>query len=217
MIIVVGAGPGVGGSVARRFGVEGFDIGLVGMGETLQQVGTGLRDQGFTADWAEAHVADAGALRDAVEQLASRTGRVDVLHFNPSAYRASDALHLTADELLQDVALGVGGLLTAVQAARPSMRRGSRVTATGSIAADRPSPEAPSLGVQKAGLRNLVQSLDPVLAPDGIRAAILTVDGALTPGDPESPLHPDQVAEAIHAAATQRESEWRSELRHPAS
>jgi NAD(P)-dependent dehydrogenase (short-subunit alcohol dehydrogenase family) len=215
MIIVVGAGPGVGAAVARRFGRDGYDVGLVGMGEALPQVGTALREQGLTVDWAEAHVADAEALREAVEGLAARTGRVDVLHFNPSAYRASDPLHLTVPELLEDVALGVGGLLTAVQAAHPSMRPGSRVTATGSIAADLPSPEAASLGVQKAGLRNLVQSLDRVLAPDGIRAVSVTVEGALAPRDPDSLLHPDRVADALHAAAHQDESGWRTELRHP--
>ena len=214
-IIVVGAGPGVGAAVARRFGRVGYDIGLVGMGDSLEQVGTGLRDQGLTVEWAEADAADPAALRDAVERLAARTGRVDVLHFNPSAYRAKDALQLTVPELLEDVALGVGALLTAVQAARPSMRSGSRVTATGSMAADRPSPEAPSLGVQKAGLRNLVHSLDRVLAPEGIRAVSVTVAGALAPRDAESPFHPDRVADAIHAAAHQDETGWRTEVPHP--
>jgi NAD(P)-dependent dehydrogenase (short-subunit alcohol dehydrogenase family) len=108
----------------------------------------------------------------------------------------------------------VGGLLTAVQAARPFMSAGARITATGSVAADRPSPEAASLGVQKAGLRNLVHSLDRALAPDAIRAVSVTVDGVLAPKDPDSPFHPDRVADAIHAAATQGEDGWRSEVRY---
>ena len=98
------------------------------------------------------------------------------------------------------MALGVGGLLTAVQAARPFMRAGGRVTATGSMAADRPSASAASLGVQKAGLQNLVRSLDTTLKPDGIRAVSVTVRGRWAR---KSPFTPDNVAaEAIHAAAT---------------
>ena len=101
-------------------------------------------------------------------------------------------MELTVDELLEDVALGVGGLLTAVQAARPFMTAGGRVTATGSMAADRPSAGAASLGVQKAGLQNLVRSLDTTLKPDGIRAVSVTVRGTL---GKEGPFTPDNVAE----------------------
>ena len=49
------------------------------------------------------------------------------------------------------------------------MRSGGRITATGSMAADKPWNEAASLGVQKAGLRNLIRSIDTTLKPDGIR------------------------------------------------
>ena len=96
------------------------------------------------------------------------------------------------------MALGVGALLTAVQAVRPFLSAGGRVTVTGSMAADKPWNEAASLGVQKAGVRNLVHSLDTTLKPDGIRAVSVTVRGSL---DREGPFTPDRVAEAIHAAA----------------
>jgi NAD(P)-dependent dehydrogenase (short-subunit alcohol dehydrogenase family) len=134
---------------------------------------------------------------------------VDVLHFNPSAFRQEDPLHLSVPHLLEDVALGVGALLTAVQAVRPFLRSGSRITATGSMAADQPWHEAASLGVQKAGLRNLVHSLDATLSPDGIRAVSVTVRGML--GE-DGPFTPGRVAEAIHAAAHQDESSWASEV-----
>ncbi len=216
LIVVVGAGPGVGGSVARRFGREGYDVGLIGLGPGLQPLGTSLQEQGITTGWTEADVTDEAALAAAVDRLAQHTGRIDVLHFNPSAFRQKDPLTLSVSELLQDVALGVGALLTALQAARPHLSRGGRVTATGSMAADAPWHEAASLGVQKAGLRNLVHSIDRTLAPDGIRAVSVTVAGSLAPDDPDSPFHPDQVAEAVHAAAFQDEAGWRSEVRHPA-
>ncbi|MDX6327092.1 MAG: hypothetical protein QOK15_3446, partial [Nocardioidaceae bacterium] len=167
--------------------------------------------------WAAADVADPASLTAAVERFGGHTGRVDVLHFNPSVFRAKDPLQLTAPELLEDVAVGVGALLTAVQAARPFMSRGARITATGSAAADRPSPHATSLGVQKAGLRNLVHGLDRALEPDGIRAVSVTVHGVLQPHDPDSPFFPDRVADALFDAAFQEESGWQSELVYPAS
>jgi NAD(P)-dependent dehydrogenase (short-subunit alcohol dehydrogenase family) len=217
-IVVVGAGPGIGGSVARAFGARGYDVGLVGRGhDALTMLGESLQGEGLTAGWTEADVTDPVGLTAAIERLASHSGRVDVLHFNPSAYRPKDPLALTVPELLEDLALGVGGLLTSVRAARPYMSAGARVTATGSAAADRPAPGASSLGVQKAGLRNLVRSLDATLAPDGIRAVSVTVNGVLAPNDPGSPFHPDRVAQAILAAASQDETGWRSEVAHPES
>lgn len=209
VVIVVGAGPGVSGSLARLYAAHGHRAGLVGVDEgVLRELAASIGGE-EQARWAVADVTDVEAATAAVTGLAEGFGRVDVLHFNPSAYRAKDPLHLEVDELLTDVRLGVGALLTAVQAARPYMSTGGRVTATGSMAADQPSHEAASLGVQKAGLRNLVQSLDATLAPDGIRAVSVTVRGALAR---EGAFTPDRVAQALYDAAHQDEREWRAEV-----
>ena len=210
VIVVVGAGPGVSGSVARRFAREGYDIALLGIDEEqLRTLAAELEELGATVGHAVADVTDVEAAGDAVRRFGEHAGRIDVLHFNPSAFREKDPLELTVPELLEDVTLGVGALLVAVQAARPFMSAGGRVTATGSMAADQPSAGAASLGVQKAGLRNLVQSLDATLAPDGIRAVSVTVRGTLAK---EGPFTPDRVAEAILAAARQDDADWRAEI-----
>ena len=209
-IMVVGAGPGVSGSVARRFAREGYDVGLVGVDQAvLGTLADELRGLGVGVESAVADITDTDAAGAAMAGLAERLGGVDVLHFNPSAFREKDPLTLTVPELLEDVALGVGALLTAVQAVRPHLRSGGRVTATGSMAADKPWNRAASLGVQKAGLRNLVHSLDATLAPDGIRAVSVTVRGTL---GKEGPFTPDRVAEAIYEAASQDEGGWRTEV-----
>jgi len=215
LALVVGAGPGVSGYVARVWGRRGYEVALIGLDiEQLTGLGESLKGDGIAAGWTDADVTDRDSLTAAVDRLVGYSGRLDVLHFNPSAYREATPLELTVPELLEDVALGVGALLTAVQAARPFMGPGGRITATGSIAADRPSHRAASLGVQKAGLRNLVHSLDATLAPDGIRAVSVTVDGVLDRDDPASPFHPERVAEAIVAAAVRDEGEWGSEVVH---
>ena len=210
LILVVGAGPGVGGSVARRFGREGYDVALVSRGqEELTRLGEELQAAGITTGWSALDLTDEAAFRAAVERFGGFGGRIDVVHFNPSAFRHLDPLHLSPDALLDDVRLGVAGLLTAVQAARPFMGAGARVTATGSMAADKPWHEAASLGVQKAALRNLVRSLDATLRPDGIRAVSVTVNGTLEKG---TAFDPDRVADAIYAAAHQDEQHWRTEI-----
>ena len=210
VIVVVGAGPGVSGSVARRFADEGYDVALLGQDQgVLDELTADLEGRGAAVGHAVADVTDEQAARDAVRRFGEHTGRIDVLHFNPSAWRAADPLALTVAELLEDVALGVGALLTVVQAARPYMSSGARISVTGSMAADEPSSGAASLGVQKAGVRNLVHSLDQALAPDGIRAVSVTVRGALAR---EGAFTPDRVADAIWAAVTTDDSQWRSEV-----
>jgi NAD(P)-dependent dehydrogenase (short-subunit alcohol dehydrogenase family) len=217
LLVVVGAGPGVGAAVARRFGRDGYDAALISHDAgRLEALGKALQDEGITAGWTAADVADEAALRAAVTRFASRENRIDVLHFNPSAFRQRDPIALSVDDLLADVRVGVGGLLVAVQAARPFLSAGARITATGSMAADRPWHQAASLGVQKAALRNLVRSLDATLRGDGIRAVSLTVEGTLAPDDEDSAFHPAKVAEAIWAAAHQPEDSWRTEVPYPA-
>lgn len=210
VIVVVGAGPGLGVAIARRFGNEGYDVALVGRSdEEAEFLGRALQGEGVTTRWTTADVSDEQALTEAVAGLGGHTGRIDVLHFNPSAFRQKDPLELTPDELLEDVRLGVAGLLTAVQAARPFLSEGGRVTATGSMAADEPWNEAASLGVQKAGLRNLVRSIDATLEEHGIRAMSLTVNGTLAP---DTSFSPDLVADALYRAATRPAGEWQVEV-----
>lgn len=210
VIVIVGAGPGVSGSVARRFAADGYDVGLIGVDEApIGELTLDLESAGAGVGHVVADFTDEAAATAAVTELGERLGSIDVLHFNPSVFREKNPLTLTVAELLEDVALGVGALLTAVQAARPFMSSGGRITATGSMAADQPWHEAASLGVQKAGLRNLVRSLDATLAGDEIRAVSVTVRGTLAR---EGAFTPDRVAEAIHAAAHQDLGDWHAEL-----
>lgn len=210
VVLIVGAGPGVSGSLARLYAADGHDIGLLGVdADVLASLGEELAALGAAVRSAVADVTDVAAAREAIDGIAASFGHIDVLHFNPSAFREKDPLELEVSELLDDVALGVGALLTSVQTARPYMTAGGRITVTGSMAADKPWNRAASLGVQKAGIRNLVRSIDTTLQPDGIRAVSVTVRGTLSS---EGAFTPDRVAAALLAAARQDESHWESEL-----
>ncbi|MBD8871080.1 SDR family oxidoreductase [Nocardioides donggukensis] len=200
-LLVLGAGPGVGAEVARRFAREGYAVALAARSADRL---AGLADEiGGTAHPVD--LTDPESLTRVVREVGEAAGHLDVLHFNPSAFRMADPLHLRVEDLLDDLRLGVTPLLTAVQAARPHLRRGARVLVTGSAAAEKPWHEACSLGMQKAALRNLVVSLDATLAPDGIRAVAVQVEGLLAD---EGPFAPPAVAEALHAAAARPDADW---------
>lgn len=210
LVVVVGAGPGLGAAIARRYGAEGYDVALVARDEPgLVAIGESLQASGITTGWSALDIRDDAALTAAIGRFGERSGRIDSVHVNPSAFRQADALTLTPDELLADLRVGVAPLLTAVQAARPYLTAGGRVTATGGGTADRPWAEAASLGVQKAALRNLVQALDQTLAPSGVRAMSLTVNGTLAA---DTAFSPDRVADALVRAASRSNADWTAEV-----
>lgn len=213
VVLVLGAGPGVGAAVARRFHDDGCLVVLAARNEErLSALADDLRGAGAKIETATVDLTDESDVRRVVDEVGRRHGHIDVLHFNPSAWRQQDPLHLGVDELLDDLRLGVAPLLPAARAARPWMRSGARIVVTGSAAADKPWHEAASLGVQKAALRNLVISLDTTLAPDGIRAVNVQVDGVLSESGPFSPAN---VATAIHSAVLRSDEAWTPLVHHP--
>ncbi len=204
--VVLGAGPGLGLAVARRFTEEGYVAVLATRTATdAEPLAATLEAEGHQAQGVGVDLTDPASVTGVVAGIGERYGRIDVLHFNPSAWREKDPLHLTVPELLEDVVLGAGALLPAVQAARPFMSSGARVLVTGSAAADKPSAAAASLGVQKAAVRNLVTSLDATLAPDGIRAVAVQINGVL---GREGAFSPPPIAAAMWAAVSRPDDEW---------
>jgi NADP-dependent 3-hydroxy acid dehydrogenase YdfG len=211
--LVVGAGPGLGRASALRFARAGYDVGLVSRREeTVRALAEEVSAAGSDAGWAAVDIADAEALDAALRRMAEHTGRVDVVHYNPSAMREARPRELTAPQLLADLAVGTAGLLTAVQAVLPTLleQRTGTVLVTGSGVADQPFPAAASLGVQKAAVRNLVTAMAADLGPEGIHVATVTVRGYLTPG---TSTGPEAVADALFELAEETAGDpgaWRT-------
>jgi short-subunit dehydrogenase len=215
--LIVGAGPRLGGAIARRFGHDGYGVALIARtAAPIEQLATTLRGEGINTAWAAADVADEGALGAEIARLAEH-GPITVAVHNVSVWRDATALAMTPDQLLADVAAGAASLLTLARAVAPGMiaSGGGTILATGSGAADSPSPGAPSLGVQKAALRALVQSMARDLGPQGVHCATVTINGVLGTGaefDPKriADVYAELVAETSGARGT-----WRTIVPYP--
>jgi NAD(P)-dependent dehydrogenase (short-subunit alcohol dehydrogenase family) len=204
VLVVVAAGPGLGRSVALRFAREGAAVGLVARAtDRLSDLAAELMAAGArSVATAAADVADEPSLRAAMAALSSELGPATVLVYNGSAYVEGAPTALPADQLRLALDVGVVGALVATQEVVAPMRAAGRgtIVLTGSVAADRASTSAAAVGVAKAALRNLAMSLHKELAPDGIRAATVTIDGVLS--GPKA-LDVDQIAERywqLHSA-----------------
>ncbi|WP_203070295.1 SDR family oxidoreductase [Falsiroseomonas ponticola] len=188
---VVGFGPGLGAAIARRFAAGGYQV--------LGLARDPARHAALAAPGVTLSAADAGVPESLARALA---GGADVLVYN--AYRATIAMPgpsaLDPADLARDFAVNVTGALAALRAVLPGMRAAGRGTIllTGGGLALNPLNWLPaaSLAVGKAGLRSLALTLHAELAPEGIHAATVTVDGPVAPG---TAFDPDRVAEAFWA------------------
>ncbi|MEV0403981.1 SDR family NAD(P)-dependent oxidoreductase [Actinoallomurus sp. NPDC050550] len=83
--VVVGAGPGIGRAVARRFAREGLPVALIARtGVTLEAVAAlGVRTVSLTAD-----ATDETALRAALDKAAAELGPPEVVVYNAAIIRA---------------------------------------------------------------------------------------------------------------------------------
>ncbi|RYJ00582.1 MAG: SDR family NAD(P)-dependent oxidoreductase, partial [Actinomycetales bacterium] len=92
-ILIAGAGPGVSGSLARLYAEEGAQVGLLGADPAvLSTLSAEVDTAGGTPESALVDLTDDAATRAAVTRMAEKLGRLDVVHFNPSAYREKDPL-----------------------------------------------------------------------------------------------------------------------------
>jgi NAD(P)-dependent dehydrogenase (short-subunit alcohol dehydrogenase family) len=87
VILVLGAGPGLGMSVAHRFGKQGYAVALISRSaDRHADYLSSLADAGvdaaaFTGDAMEPH-----SLRHAVEAARARFGRIDVGYYGPADF-----------------------------------------------------------------------------------------------------------------------------------
>src|SRR5690349_19037971 len=83
-IVIVGAGPNLGLAVARRFGREGFAVGLISRTQSkLDDLARQLGEEGITAAGAAADIRDSDGLTAAIGALVGRLGAVEVLEYSP--------------------------------------------------------------------------------------------------------------------------------------
>jgi len=122
-IAIVGAGPGLGASIARVFGGHGFDVGLISRSkDKLDTLVAQLADAGINAAAFPADVADRPALATALDSAAAHFGGIDVLEYSPYGGLTSiNPQEITVDNLQPEIEDSLYGAVTAAQAVLPRM------------------------------------------------------------------------------------------------
>ncbi|MFE1878733.1 SDR family NAD(P)-dependent oxidoreductase [Streptomyces diastatochromogenes] len=184
---IVGAGPGLGAAVARRFGREGYDVALVARDRERLQVLVGeLADDGVVARGFAADVRRPEQLVAALKDAAGVLGTIEVLQYSPVPHRdfMRPVLETRHRDLLGPIEFSVYGPVAAVQQVLPGMRalgRGTILFVNGGTAAV-PHPERAGTSIAFAAESAYGHLLHDRLAPEGIHVAQLVIPGAILPG-----------------------------------
>ncbi|CAF3134701.1 unnamed protein product [Rotaria socialis] len=223
--IVIGVGPGLGASLAKRFAIGGYSIGLVSRKESsVQPVQKKLEQQGHTSLSVTADASDILSMKNAFHKIRTEFGSdPEVLLYNAGRFIYNSILDLKPETLKNALNISVIGGLVASQEVLPSMIKQGKGTIllTGATASLRGSANFAGCSVPKFALRSLSQSMARELGPKGIHVAHIIIDGQInTPNQMQSQpdrdinsfLNSDAIAEAYWQLHVQPRSTWTQEL-----
>ncbi|WP_330454551.1 MULTISPECIES: SDR family oxidoreductase [unclassified Streptomyces] len=210
-IAIVGAGPGLGLSIAKVFGGHGYDVALIARDKgKLDALVAELAEAGITAEGFAADVAEPARLTGALQSAMARFGRIDVLEFSPHAGLTMTAPEdVTLDVLRPQIDSLLYGAVAAVQAVLPGMleaRSGTVLFTTGGGAVS-PYPMLADANIAQAGQRNWALNLHNTLAGRGIYVANVAINLMIGTQAPEGVPHraPDEIALDYWTLHTSRE------------
>ena len=212
----IGSGPGIGFATAERFAKEGFQIVLASRNiESVQALVSKLTHQGFNAEARSVDASDPAKVAALVDEVASKIGGIDVLHYNAASMRHATISNQTSDTFVSDLAINIGGALSAVQAvaSRMATAKTGTILLTGGGFALNPSPDYLSLSIGKAGIRALTLGTFESLKAQGIHIASVVVSTMVKPGSKEA----QEIADEFWKLHSQAADSWTAELPYPAN
>jgi NAD(P)-dependent dehydrogenase (short-subunit alcohol dehydrogenase family) len=212
-LLLIGAGPGVGAAVVRRFGREGFRATLISRGDGLNELATGLRDEGVSVSPLNLDVRHLdNGYRATLRALYEAPDAPAVLVYNASLLVPDGILTSTVDHLREAYDVDVIGAVVAAQIAAPVLRAAGSGTIlfTGGGFADHPIPALATISMGKASLRAAATLIAAEVGGDGVHAASITIAGQVAPG---TAFDANNVAELFWTAHTDGPDGWLAEYR----
>jgi short-subunit dehydrogenase len=191
-LLLVGAGPGLGMAVARRFAEGGYRVTLVARStDGLSDLADGLAGTGARIDTIAADASDPDGLGARMAELYNEHGAPGLIIYNAVMGAPDQLLSSSVEHLQTAYTVDVIGAIVVTQVATPAMRAAGSGTimVTGGGFADYPIPALATVSLGKAALRSAATMLGADLEPDGIRVATLTIAGQIVAGtvfDPEN-------------------------------
>src|SRR3954467_15555421 len=199
--LIVGAGSGLSGSLARLLTAEGWQVGLAARNpDKLSSSTLNLK----------CDATDAAQVEQAFAAFEKKFGIPDLVVYNASYRTRGPFVDLKAEEVKKTLDVSAfAGFLVAQAAAKRMLPRGAgAIFFTGASASVKGYAQSAPFAMGKFALRGLAQSMARELAPRNIHVAHFVIDGGFrndsrTTSDPRAPdrgddgmLLPDEIAKS---------------------
>lgn len=236
--LVIGAGAGIGGNVARRFALEGYHAVLCRRSneQGLNKMVQAIRGEGGKASGFILNAVEENSIEDRIAAIEADIGPIEVFVFNLGAQTGNLGLEATSSKAFElGWRLATFSLFRAASVLCPRMEKRGKgaFLVTSSTAAMRGNPGQHSHAAAMGGRRMLCQSLNAEYAARGIHVVHILVDGLVDAPDtlgkllgPErfqdlrekrglehdGLLLPERVADTYYHLSQQHRSAWTHEI-----
>jgi short-subunit dehydrogenase len=218
--LIVGAGPGNGLAIARRFNQGGYRVALLARSpDNLRR----LQEMLPAAHCQRCDVTLPDELARAIVSVRADLGQVAVMIYNAGSGMFGSIDDVSAEDFEAAWRVNALGCFHAVYQVLPDMRSagGGNIVIIGATASKRGSAAFAAFASAKGAQYNLAQSLARHLGPEGIHVSYAVIDGVIAlertrarlPDKPEEFfLQPDDIAAAVYDVTQQRRSAWTFEF-----
>ena len=236
--LVIGAGAGIGGHVAKRFASEGYHAALCRRSdhEGLEKMAAEIEAAGGSASGHLLNAVDEGAIEKLIDDIEADIGPINVVIYNLGAQIGNRPV---ADTPLKTFELGwrmgTFGVFRIAQKLFPKMveRGGGALLVTSATSAVRGNSGQASHAAAMGGRRMLCQALNAEFASQNIHIAHMLIDGAVNAPDTlgkllgkerfeqmlearangkDEIMEPSAIADTYYHVAHQHRSAWTFEL-----
>ena len=226
-VIIIGAGPGLGSSLAKKFAKEGHHVFVVRRerhSEELNSLCDEIKEFGGSATAIPSDAREEEQVISLFSEVA-KSGPIDCVVFNIGANVFFSIEETTSRVFRKIWEMGTfAGFLVGREAAKHMKDKGT-IIFTGATASMRGGSGFAAFSSAKFGLRAVAQSLARELGPKGIHVAHTVIDGAIDHPwikenfpdiyklkEVDGILNPDDIAEAYYNLHLQEKTAWTHEL-----
>jgi 3-oxoacyl-[acyl-carrier protein] reductase len=172
-VLVTGGSRGIGRAIVELFAEEGARVTFFYRGNTAaaQDVVATMRDAGYDVGCEQVDVTAAAACQGAIERLADRMERIDVLVNNAGVIRDNPLAALEDDDIRMVLDTNIGGVFNVTRAVVPYMvmQRAGSIVNLSSVAGEKGGRGQTNYAASKGAVNAFTRALAVELAPRRIR------------------------------------------------
>ncbi len=184
VIVITGAGSGLGRALARRFASDGDQVVLLGRNmATLKRTAGKL---GERATCIECDIRSAATVKKAFAEIAERFPTIDVLINNAGTYEYSTVLDASDEHIFDTINTNLIGAILCCRSAVPLIRRGGHIINVSSGTVDRHFPGLALYATSKAGLDRFSAALASEAKDQDICVTVVRASQMSTQRDPKT-------------------------------